>query len=220
MFNEINKWSAKLIILNARLYLKKERKGLFTQIGHKFTETLDNALGSFYSFVSNRISEPYDIIMNLNKRFYYSFKDKSELLFLTIHVGIRTLILFSFLIDVFCFFRLNHMYKTLYLLVVSLLIKIIFYILRDFASNLELAESVLIIEDCGIDIETGLPLTNYKLKPQYSTLDLEYHVQQFILCSKVSGSLEIYDDYATRLNPIINIFISLLYLIRWSYILV
>ena len=91
--------------------------------------------------------------------------------------------------------------------------------IKDFSENLEQAKSILIIEPQGLDIKTGLPLTVYRLKQEYHDLDLIYHVEQYILCSKVSGYLEYYEQYKAYFTPYFNSIIYLLYMIGWSYVL-
>lgn len=54
------------------------------------------------------------------------------------------------------------MYKTLYLLRISLLIKIWFHLLKDFGGNLEDIKAASIIENLDIDEVTQLHLTKYK----------------------------------------------------------
>lgn len=76
------------------------------------------------------------------------------------------------------------MYYALYLLCISLLIKVLFYIIINIASNLEeTAEFLLIVDlDLALDEETQLLITQYRLKKEYKSLDLKYHIEHFILC--------------------------------------
>lgn len=112
------------------------------------------------------------------------------------------------------------MYKALYLLIISLIIKILFYILKDFASNLEDARSYLIITPKGINNDSQEPITNYALKPEFQDLNLTYHVGQFILCNKVSGYLDMYNHYRSFFTPYVNLVIYSLYFIGWVYVIV
>lgn len=107
----------------------------------------------------------------------------------------------------------------MYLLCISLFIKVIFYALRDFANNLEDAKSFLIIENIGEDLKTQQPITEFNLKPEYKKLNLDYYVKQYILCSKLTGYFQIYDQYLKLLTPYFNIIIYTLYLIGWSFII-
>ena len=91
--------------------------------------------------------------------------------------------------------------------------------LKDFAGNLEEAKSLLIIEEKGINDENNLPRTSFSLKEEFKDLDLEYHVGQYILCSKISGYLEMYDRYSAFFTPYFNIVIYLSYLTGWCYVL-
>ena len=58
--------------------------------------------------------------------------------------------------------------------------KVLLYMLRAFANNLEAAESLLIIEDKDFDAATQLPITQFKLKDTYTGLDPDYHIKQYI----------------------------------------
>lgn len=73
-------------------------------------------------------------------------------------------ILLAFLIDMFVFFEIYYMYKAFYLLGISMLIKLFFYMMKDFSSNLSQIEESLIIVPKGYDLETCLPITEYRLK--------------------------------------------------------
>lgn len=79
--------------------------------------------------------------------------------------------------------------------------------------------AIRIIEDRGIDEESQLPITNYKLQPGFEQYDLRYTIEQFIICNKLTGYLEMYDRYANFFNPRVNIFIYTLYLLGWLYVL-
>lgn len=99
------------------------------------------------------------------------------------------------------------------------MIKTVFFILRDFANNLEDAESYLIIENKGVDFSTQLPITEFSLKNQYKKLNLDYYIKQYILCSKLTGYLNMYDFYSKKLTAYYNLILYTLYLIGWLYIL-
>ena len=185
----------------------------------KITKVIDNALFTTYGVIANMIPDFYDKSSYICQKFYKYFKNKSETTFLFILYTIRLLIVLAFLIDVFLFFKLHYMYKCLFLLCISIIIKIYLYILKDFTSNLEDFKKILIIKDEGIDSETNLPITSYKLTAQYQTFDLEYSTGQFILLNKVNGYLDIYEKYSNFFTPRVNIVIYSLYLIGWLYVL-
>lgn len=181
---------------------------------------LDNALSEIYRILTHFIPNVYDKVSYFCQKYYAFFSKKPETFFLFILYSIRFIILSAFFIDVFIFFKLNYMYKCLYLLCISIVIDILFYLMKDFASNLNQAKSVLIIETLGLDEKTKLPKTLYSLKDEFKHLDLRYHTEQFILCSKIQGYLDMYQRYSKFFGPYINIITSLLYLIGWCYIII
>lgn len=202
------------------LFLRnKQTTNIFTQLSLKANTIVEQAFSDLYNFICNFIPNIYDKVSYLSQKFYVNFHEISETLFLFIQYGIRLIILFFFILDVFIFFKLNYMYKVLYLLCISMLIKLLFYILKDFSANLEEARSYLIITDLGIDRRTHLPRTNYKLKEEYNHLDLEYHIGQYILCLKVSGYLDMYQRYSNFFYPYVNSIIYSFYLIGWIYVI-
>ena len=182
---------------------------------------IETALYDLYNYIMSKIPNVYDKISYFTEIFYKYFKDVSEAFFLLILYSIRTIILCCFLIDVFIFFKLEYMYKSFALLSVSLIIKIIFYVLKDFASNLDEARSMLIITETGINPETKEPITSYQFTAEYrdENLDLIYHIGQYILCNKITGYLHMHERYKAILSPYFNCIIYGFYLIRWCYIL-
>lgn len=191
------------------------------RILYKINLTIENALFEVYTVIGNRMFfNPYTHVSFLAQKFYKYFHKKPETFFLFILYFIRLIILCSFLIDIFIFFKLNYFYKASYLLCISLLVKILFYILKDFSNNLEETASFLDITSLSINTETNLPRTSYHLKEKYKHLDLHYHVGQFILCSKISGYLHVYERYSDFFTPRFNILLYFLYTIGWSFILI
>lgn len=181
----------------------------------KINTIVENSLFEVYNFCGKIFVDPYDKITFISQKFYKYFKNISELLFLSMLTIIKLIIVICFIIDVFVYFRLEYMYKSLYLLCLSLIIKLLFYILNDFANNLQNAQNVLVIEYTGINLTNKLPIFSYSLKKEFNTLDLKYHVEQYILCSKLSGYLDNYNRYKTFFTPYINIIIYVLYLVGW-----
>lgn len=210
------------MVINSFRYLMKnsiKSTNIFVIIADSFSNFLDNALYSVYNFGISFIADSYDKVSVLSNYFYKLFHTYCEYNFLFILYAIRIIILTAFLIDVFIYFKLFYFYKSLFLLCISLVIRIFFFILRDFALNLDDIKPMLIIEDRGIDEESQLPITNYKLQPGFEQYDLRYTIEQFIICNKLTGYLEMYDRYANFFNPRVNIFIYTLYLLGWLYVL-
>lgn len=210
------------IIMNILFILNKsEKKSTFlTKILRKLSNLINDAFFDLYTVIYNKTPNAFDKISNFVEEFYALFHKYTEALFIIGLFFIRLVIVICFLIDVFVFFKLYYMYKACYLLCFSLLFKLLFYILKDFANNLENAESLLIIDNLGVDAKTGLPLTNYSLKPEYNDLILSYYVKQYILCLKINGYLNAYENFKTLFTPYIDIIIYSLYLFGWLYVLI
>ena len=212
------------LIIKTYIYILLQKSlsdNIFTKIGIKMHEMIENAISEAFSAIVNNMPNHVNYISKLCEQFYQLFGTRPETFFLFILYLIRIIILITFLIDVFFYFQFNYMYKAFNLLIITLLIKILFYILRDYASNVEELKLILVITDKGVDLETGLPVTSYQFNDEYKDKidDLKYHIQQFILCNKLSGYLDNYDRYTAFFAPYINIFIYSLYLIGWFYIL-
>lgn len=212
--------STYIIYKNIFILSKKQNvENIFSKTLLKITDFIENALMELYNTIGSLLQNPYDNVSYLAQKFYKYFQDISETFFLFVLYIIRITIVICFLIDIFVYFQLNYMYKSLYLLCVSLIINFLFYILKDFSQNLEDAASYLIIKDEGLNSSNNLPIYRYKLKEEFKHLNLNYHIGQYILCSKLSGYLENYERYKMFFSPRINIIIYSLYLIGWLYVL-
>lgn len=99
---------------------------IFTNIGMKVHQILENAIYEAFSIINNMIPNDVSKRYKLSQKFYDLFGTKPETFFLFILYFIRIIILISFLIDVFIYFRFDYMYKTFYLLTISMLIKYCF----------------------------------------------------------------------------------------------
>lgn len=182
---------------------------------------LDSSIREVYGFPAKFISEDilFENICIIVRKFYDVFGKKPETIFLFITYFIKFIILLAFMYDICILFELRYFYKSLFLLIISTLIDVLFYILRDFAKNLEDLQSYLIIEQDKFDKETNEPSYIFKPAIGYEHIDLEYHVQHFILCSKINGYLEIYDDLNMYYTSHVNLIIYSMYLLGWLYIL-
>ena len=195
------------------------RNSFFEPIIEKLNKILEDSLFETYAFILSKIPDAYEKLSVYSQRFYKTFGNFSEILCLIVEYIIRSVILISFLIDVFIFFRLEFMYKSLDLLLIPLCIKVVFYILKDIASNLDTLKQDLIIIDKGIDLETNLPRTSYKFRDINETADLQYHIEQYILCFKLSGYLEYYHKYRQFCDPYFSLILCLLYFVGWCFII-
>lgn len=204
-----------LILLN----LNTNHNGFFQGLILKIQQIIDNALHEVLHLFSTFIDKSPEIIFSLAKHFYTLFGKINENLFLLISFIIRFIIVGAFLTDVFYFFELKYFYKSLILLCIPICISILFYLLKDFATNLEEAESFLLIKEEGFNANTKEPIFTFMPSQGNEDIDLQYHVDYFITCSKISGYLSVYDYLTYYYSSRINIFIYSMYLIGWSYII-
>ena len=210
-----------LLITNiVNLFYHRNTNSFITILFSKINSFINNALFDFYNLLLKVVPHPYEKMSLIASKFYKIFHKKSESLFVFLLFTIRFIIVTAFLVDIFAFFKLDYMYKMLYLLCFSLLIKSFFYVLRDFSGNFEEIESYLIISEEGLDTQTNLPITIYKLKEEYKELDLQYYTSQYILTLKIKGYLEMYDKYTRFFMPYLNIVIYFLYTIGWFFVII
>lgn len=85
--------------------------------------------------------------------------------------------------------------------------------------NLDDIKETLIIEACGYDTITLEPITKYKPSEGHEDIDLEYYIDQYILCNKLKGYLDMFDTYKNYLNPRFNIVIYSIYVFLWYFVL-
>ena len=184
-----------------------------------FHNVVDKAFLAVYQLIMNNIKDNYNIISALSNKFYNLFGKIHEGFLVFISYSIRSLILSVFLLDIFYFYELKYFYKALFLLCISLCVNLLLFILRDFANNLESAESFIELESYVIDSETQEPIIKFKPTKGNEDIDLDYHVEQFKLCSKITGYLEGYDFFVNLYNPKFNLVIYTLYFFGWFFIL-
>jgi hypothetical protein len=211
-----------IFIMNLFLLYKIEIKAspLLAKFLFKIKDIIDKALLELYKFSVTFESDNYNNMARKAAKFYSIFGHITETFFINISICSRLLIVVIFLIDVFYFFRLDYFYKALILLCIPIGVNVWFYMLKDFVSNLEDAKKTLIIKDEGMDEKTGLPITRYSRNPENDIyIDLKYHVEQYILLSKLNGYLQVYKLYSNFLTIRFDILISSIYLIGWFYIL-
>lgn len=186
----------------------------------KLQELIERSLYEVYRLPDKFLDNGYDTLANLANKFYEFWGKRDERIFVFIPYIIRIIILFAFLFDVFVNFKLDYFYRCLILLCFPISITLLFFMLKDFCSNLEDAENMLIIEYEGIDIEINLPITNYSPAPGYEDIDIEYHVLQYILLNKLNGYLELYLAIQKYYSPSVNLIIYSLYLVGWLFVII
>lgn len=222
MFIILFGFTISIVLLNFNINLMldiKSKKNLFTKSFSKINIFMEDSLFEFYNFILQYIPNNIDKISFFGQKFYLYFKNKTEVFFLIILTIIRFFILFAFLIDVFIFFKLEYMYKALFLLIITLIVRVMFFILRDFANNALELEKTLIITQEGFDDKSQMPIMSYKFQAQYEeNNDLEYFVHQYILCNKLLGYFSNHDQIAYYIQPRLNSIIYLLYVIGWSFV--
>lgn len=191
----------------------------YKKIGLFISQFISDCLYEAYDYLISKYANAYDKVSFFCNKFYKAFGEKGEYLFIFLEYFIKFSILLVFLIDVFVYFRLFYFYTSLFLLLVVLFIKLLFFILRDYAKNLEEIKQTLIIIPEGLEKTTELPWTTYKPSKGNEHINLDYNVKEFISCNKITGYLDIYNKYTNYFIPRFLIIIHGLYLIGWFYIL-
>ena len=212
--------SLQLIIFNLFLLWHKILKENF--ISNTLTKAknfIDKALFEVYLATTSHISNNYEKMSLISKKFYLIFGTVTEGLFVYIIYFIRFILVFIFIIDVFYFFELNYFYKSLIFLCIPLSINILIFMLNDFANNLNTAKSYLIIENLGIDKETNLPIIEYSPSFGNEDINLDYHIEQYLLCLKLKGYLDVYNIVIQYYSIRCNIIIYSLYFFCWLFII-
>ena len=204
-----------------QIYNVNNNKGFLQEMISQLQDLIENALREVLNVIANLKKNSDEFIFSIAKRFYNFFGTRNEILLLLISYSIKTIIVFAFLFDVLFLFELKYFYKSLILLCIPISINILLYLLRDFTTNLKEAESFLSIKETSIDAVTGEPHYSFNIADEYlkDNLDLQYHIDYFIICSKLTGYLEVYDFLASYYNARFNIIIYGLYLSGWSYVL-
>jgi hypothetical protein len=211
-----------IIIMSIRILLNKDTKdSFFGKVAGRFSDILNQAYYHVYHFIATYVPDHYNKISSFAKVFYNFWSKRPDEQIHFIVIGCRFVILGAFLFDVFYFFELKYFYKSLILLCIPLIINSIIFVLRDFALNKEQAEQYLDITLTSIDKVTGEPSYQFKIAKEFESLNLnlDYHVKEYIICSKIVGYLQWYDKYKAYFTPRVNLIIYSLYLIGWLYVL-
>lgn len=135
---------------------KNDSKSKIQKMMITFQNIIDNSLQEVYQLIIN------NVILSLSNSFYILFGKMHEGTLLFISYSIRIFILIMFLLDIFYFYELKYFYKALFLLCISLFITILLFILRDFSTNLDSAESFIELESYVIDPKTQEPDVKFK----------------------------------------------------------
>lgn len=184
------------------LLLKKKSNNTFNNVQLKITSIVDDAQKDMYNVIGFFIPNMSDKLSSLYQKVYQYFHEQTETLFLFILYTLRVTIQLWVLSEVFIFLKLKYIYCALSLLLISLRIKLLFYI-----RNSDLA-AFLIIVALGLEEEALLPITQDCLKMTY---------KQFILCNKLTGYLDMYQQYNKLFYPYINSFLNPFYLVGWLF---
>lgn len=207
-----------IIYVNTTLLYKKTKKeNLLQKFSSKIAQIIQEALEEVFNFIGQVIGEKsYTFLSSFAQNFHnIFFKYHAGILFI-ISYSVRCIIFIVFFCDIFIFFRFNYFYKSLILLIIPIIISIITFLLKNFASNLELMSSFLDTEEAE---ELGDPVTKFTPSLGNEDIDLSYHVEQFILCTKIQNYLDIYNDFKDYYTPRCNILLYSLYAIGWAFII-
>ena len=190
--------------LNMIYFSIKIKDNFATKYFFKINHIIEESLKNVYNLIGFFSPNMYNYISSFCWFFYEHMKDKREDFFAILCYIIRIFIVFVFLYDVFFLFELKYFYKVLILMIIPIIKNIIFYILKDFITNLDLITPALQIEIIAEDHHIFSPTKGYE------HIDLNYYIQEFIRCIKVRGYLE---------EHRVSLFIYSLYLIGWLYII-
>lgn len=208
-----------IIYKNLQLYFEKEKKSMFSDIITKMSIFLDKSIYESFNLLAGLHPEPYDLIAKFAKIFYKIMCKFPLEILIWISGFVRLLVVCLFLFDIFYFFKFNFFYKSLILLVLPLIIKIIIYILREFSTNLYEIRSYLDITEGGLQPGTNYPIYLYSFKEEFKHYDdLNYYKDNFIICRNITEFLQDYDLYNSFYNIRINLVIYTLYFCGWFFI--
>ena len=199
---------------------KNNKQLFFSKIAEKVSDMFDQAYYHVYDLIVGYVPDNYDKVSSFAKVFYNFWSKRPDEQIHLVVIGCKFVILGAFLFDVFYLFELRYFYKSLILFCIPIGINVIIFILRDFAKNKEKTEQYLIITLTGVDQVTGEPSYSFKIAKDFESLnlDIEYHVKEYIICSKITGYLKWYDILKAYFTPRVNIIIYSLYLTGWLYV--
>ena len=218
LFVTINSIIMSLFIIYKNLCLyfhQEERETIFTIYGNKISAFIDKGILEGYDFICGFHPHPYDIVSKIADIFFNIFKNMSIAITLWLTFYIKCIISIIFLIDIFIFFQFNYFYKSLFLLVIPLIFKIIFYILRDFSTNITEIEEFINVAH----VEGDTYKFTFKAEFKHLT-NIKVYMEQYILCKQIINYFDHYDYYSPWFTIRKNIIIYALFLIGWVYILI
>lgn len=211
-----------LSVISVNLYLLfnlQIKQNLFNRAFSMIQEYFSRAFFEVYKLIINLIPQKYDKIPLLVKNFYNIFGNRAEETFVIIVYIIKFIIVISFLIDIFLFFRFNYFYKALTLLLIPICVNVLFFILTDYSKNLGELQASLVIKNGEFDKNGEVTSIEYSLTPENKGLNLNYIVEQYKLCLALSQYLLYYNMVLRYVSIRGNLLIYCLYLLGWLFIL-
>ena len=211
-----------LSVISVNLYLLfnlQIKQNFVNRAFSTIQEYFNRAFFEVYKLIINLIPQKYDKIPLLVKNFYNIFGNRAEETFVIIVYIIRFIIVISFLIDIFLFFRFNYFYKALTLLLIPICVNVLFFILTDYSKNLGELQASLVIKNGEFDKNGEVTSIEYSLTPENKGLNLNYIVEQYKLCLALSQYLLYYNMVLRYVSIRGNLLIYCLYLLGWLFIL-
>ena len=209
--------SLSILWINIKLFFNNQNNSnIFNKYFSRINGYINRSLFEVYKLGVTSIPNSLDKIPLIVSKFYTVFGNKAEEFFVFFVYFFRVIIVISFLIDVFYFFKFDYFYKFLTLLCIPIFVNILFFIITDYANNLEELNSLLIITN---SVEDEKSITEYRLRPGNENLDLKYLVDQYKLCFALNQYLKYYNMVLYFVSIRCNIVIYSLYLLGWLFIL-
>lgn len=166
----------------------------------KLNTILEEIMQKTYAFFHQSNTKFYDNLLIFADNFYKFFGYKHESIFVVVPNIIKCIILFAFLIDVFIFFKLKYFYFMLYFLIINLIIHIIFYVLKDFADNVENIKSELLFTTYINKKDKTYEIIIEANPNNMQDIDLNYTINEYKICNRIKGYLAEYERYHQYFN--------------------
>jgi len=183
----------------------------------KISEFVSTSLYKVHELLGLLTPNLYDYISSFCWNFYLLFHNTREDFFSIISYFIRIIIVFIFIYDVFWNFKLDYFYNSLILLVIPIIKKVIFFVLRDFITNIDLTLKPLVITHVADD---NYVISRAKGYEHLTNNELNYYIQEYTRCAKIQGYLDEHRAYADYYLFRVNLVIYPLYLFGWFFVIV